>query len=316
MDVLKYIYKINQAYLLLFFLMGCSAQEIVENKLAADAYNQGRYLTAITYCNEALNKNPDNYFLLMIRGKSNLKLENYSESINDFSSCINLNDNYEPRYYRARAFLESGKLEDCSKDLLQALKFDPQNEKALFDYAYAQTLLEDYDSAIEAYKKVIEIDSLNSNAYVNIGNLLGRIGNSVSSIESFTKAISINPNDALAYFNRATEKLIVNDKQGAIEDLSVCIKIDSTNINTYFLLTETMLELKYFDNAIKILDKVISLDKNNPKAYYLRGKSKLETKMRDDACSDLRKAGELGYYSAYELITKNCIKKEKKKSKK
>lgn len=313
--ILKYLAATVFLLLTTFNLISCTAKDIVEIDFASEAYKDGRYLTAITYSTEVLKKDPSNFQAMMIKGKSNLKLKNYLEAIKDFSNAINNDKDFESYYYRARTYLEMNNLESAADDLKRALYYNPNNVDALFNYAYVQTLLDNYESALEAYDKVIKIDPLNSNAYVNIGNLKGRMGESESSIQYFSKAISLNPNDALAYFNRATEKLILNDKKGAIEDLSISVSIDSNNINSFFLLAETMMQISDYKNAIKVFNKINLIDPQNARAYFLKGKSELAINEKDKACIDLRKAGELGYYDAYELITKNCLKKEKKKSK-
>lgn len=313
--ILKYFFTSTFLLLLTFNLIKCVSKDVVENNFAFEAYKEGRYLTAITYSKKVLEKDPSNYQAVMIKGKSNLKLNNYQEAITDFDNAINIKKGFEPYYYRARTYLELNEFENASKDLEKALYYNPTNVDALFNYAYVQTLLDNYEVALEAYNKVVSVDPLNSNAYVNIGNLLGRMGDSELAIQYFTKAINLKPNDALAYFNRATEKLIIKDKKGAIKDLTKSVSIDSNNINSYFLLAETMIQVKDYKGANKILSKITSIDPQNARAYYLKGTSELASNEKDKACVDLRKAGELGYYDAYELITKNCLKKEKIKSK-
>ncbi len=300
-----------------FFLLlsGCSKKEIIELKLASQSYNEGKYLTAITYANETLKTDPQNSEAYLVKGKSNLKLANYQEAIKDLSTAIGFNKSFDAFYYRSRAYLEINELEKCEKDLEEATLINKNDINALFDLAYVRTISGSLDLAVNTYKKVIELEPNNSKAYVNLGNLMGRTGESEEAISYFTKAISINPNDAIAYFNRATEKLMLNDKKGAVEDLSFSVSIDSNNISTHFLIAETYREIKDFNKAIKHIDRIISLDPQNARAYFLKGSTELELKNFDKACLDLRKAGELGYYDAYELITKNCSKKEKKKSK-
>jgi tetratricopeptide (TPR) repeat protein len=312
---IQYLARIIFLSLLTFLFIKCTTKDLVEINLASEAYNEGRYLTAITYSTEVLDKEPSNYQAMMIKGKSDLKLNSYSEAVKDFTKVINIDEGFEPYYYRSRAYLEMNEIQHADSDLEKAIKFDSENVNALFDLAYVKTLLDDYESALDIYNRVIKIDPSNSNAYVNIGNLKGRMGDSESAINYFSKAINIKPNDVLAYFNRATEKLIINDKQGAIKDLSVSVFIDSNNTNSYFLLAETMMEVKDYGNAIKNLNKIILSDPQNARAYFLKGTSELAINEKNKACLDLRKAGDLGYYDAYELIIKNCIKKEKKKSK-
>lgn len=308
------------SYILLFAVLlifnACSSTDLIDNKLASEAYNEGRYLTAITYSNESLAKDPANYEALMIKGKANLKLKNYNDAITIFSKAISINEGFDPYFYRARAYLEKNDLEKSSDDLKQAIYYNPKSVEAYFDYAYVETLLDNYDIALEAYNKTIEIDPNNSNAYVNIGNLKGRMGDSKAAIEFYTKAINVKPNDALAYFNRATEYLILNNKEAAVKDLSQSLLIDTANINTHFLLAETLIQIKNYNQAILTLDKIIKLNPQIPRAYFLKGTSELSLNQNEKACVDLRKAGELGYYDAYELITKNCLKKEMPKTKK
>lgn len=299
----------------IIFFISCSKKGIIESKLASNAYNEGKYLTAITYANETLKVDPDNYEAYLIKGKSNLKLGSYQEAIKDLSAANKLSKSFDPFYYRARGYLELDELEKSEKDLEEALLINNKSIDALFDLAYVKTNLGQSDLAINAYKKVIQLDTNNSKAFVNLGNLIGRSGESEEAIFYFSQAIKINPNDAIAYFNRATEKLILNDRKGAVEDLSYSASIDSNNISTHFLIAETYLEIKDCSNAIRHIDKIISLDPQNARAYFLKGSAELELKNFDKACLSLRKSGELGYYNAYELITKHCIKKEKKKSK-
>ena len=309
------IFLILIIFLSIGIMSSCSSRELVNTDIAQNAYNVGKYMTAITYSNEALKKDPDNYTATLIRGKANLKLGNYKESIGDFNKLLDNRKNFELYYLRGRTFLEMDNLENAESDYETAISLNPKSVEALFDLAYIRTLIGDYDLAISAYQQVIKIDSLNFRAYVNLGNLKGRMGEGEMAIEYFSKAISINPNDGIAYFNRATEKLILNDKTGAIYDLLSSISLDTSNINTHSLIAETYLQLKDYDNAIKHLDEIIDLDNQNARAYFLKGSAELALNKNDLACTDLRTAGELGYFDAYELIKKNCNKKEKKKSK-
>jgi tetratricopeptide (TPR) repeat protein len=74
------------------------------------------------------------------------------------------------------------------------------------------------------------------------------------------------------YFNRAFDKANLEDDRGAIDDYS----------------------------------KAIELNPNDTMAYYNRGISKLILGQKDEGCVDLSKAGELGYYEAYDMIKKFC----------
>lgn len=312
--------KINLFFLICvsaIYLVSCIPPEIIEIKLAAEAYGEGKYLTAITYCNEALRKDQSNYEAILLKGKSNLKLYNYQEAIDNFSNAIKLKPAFDPYLYRGRVYLELNELAYSARDFAMAIEYNPQNIDVYFNLAYVKTLMGEYDSALSSYNEVIKLNPLNSNAYVNIGNLKGMMGDSDSAIEYYSKAIKVNPNDAVAYFNRANEKMIISNLSGAIEDLTKAAEIDSTNINTIFILAETKMKVKDFTGASNELQRIINLDPLNAKVYYMKGVAEISMNNKEKACFDLNRAGDLGYFDAYELIKKNCgkNKKVKKKSK-
>lgn len=62
--------------------------------------------------------------------------------------------------------------------------------------------LKDYQGAIEAYTKAIEIDPRFYEAWYNRGISKGELLDYKSAISDFTTAIEINPSFYLAYFNR------------------------------------------------------------------------------------------------------------------
>jgi tetratricopeptide (TPR) repeat protein len=315
---LAHTIKIIHLIFILIFLSGCVPPEIIEIKLAEEAYKEKKYLTAITYSNKTLQKDRFNYEAILIKGKSNLQLKNYREAVENFSNAIKIKPAFDPYLYRGRAYLELNELAYSAGDFEKAIEYDRQNIDVHFNLAYVKTLMGEYDSALNLYNEVIKLNPLNSNAYVNIGNLKGMMGDSESAIEYFSKAIEVNPNDALAYFNRANEKMIISNLSGAVDDFTKAVEIDSTNINTIFDLADAKIKIKDFTGASNDLQRIIDLDPINAKAYYLKGVAEISMNNKEKACLDLNKAGDLGYFDAYEMIKKNCGKKEKvkKKSKK
>ncbi len=60
-----------------------------------------------------------------------------------------------------------------------------------------------------------------------------------------------------------------------------------------------------YEEALTYFNKAVEVDPKNAWAYYDRGLVKIKLGDKDGACSDLHKAGELGYF-AEELIQKHC----------
>jgi Flp pilus assembly protein TadD len=89
--------------------------------------------------------------------------------------------------------------------------------------------------------------------------------------------------------------------------------LNSSKIEYYFLRGELKVRSGEFLSAAADYTKVISLQPGNGNAYYNRGICYANINLKDNACDDLNRAGELGFFEAYEVIRKYCMKKEKKK---
>ncbi|MGB5286949.1 MAG: tetratricopeptide repeat protein, partial [Ignavibacteriaceae bacterium] len=75
---------------IIFF--GCSTGENVSYNMGLESYNEGRYLTAINYFNQAFLENPADPEIYFYRANAKLKLEDYDGAIDDYSKAIILNN--------------------------------------------------------------------------------------------------------------------------------------------------------------------------------------------------------------------------------
>ena len=87
-------------------------------------------------------------------------------------------------------------------------------------------------------------------------------------IRDLSNAIELEPSFAFAYYNRGTFYAMTNDMHSALVDF----------------------------------DKAIELDENLAEAWYNRGLVLIILNRMDEAFRDLSRAGELGIYSAYNII--------------
>ena len=66
-------------------------------------------------------------------------------------------------------------------------------------------------------------------------------------------------------------------------------------------------ELGDLQGAIQDYNKAIELDPDvAPSLYSTMGRAKIELGQKEEGCLDLSKAGEKGYFEAYDLIKKLC----------
>ena len=116
-------------------------------------------------------------------------------------------------------------------------------------------------------------------------------------IETCNRALDLNPEDAASYFNRGVAHLKLESYDAAIEDFEELTEFDPECAEAYCYLGVAKAKLHEYEEAIEDFNEAIALNPEYAEAYYYRGAAK-----DADAVKDLKKAGELGYVKAYELI--------------
>jgi len=86
-----------------------------------------------------------------------------------------------------------------------------------FNKGYDYDVKEDYDNAIFAYTKAIELNPQDADAYTNRGVVYDTQGKYDLAIMDYTKAIELNPQDGDTYFNKAIACENAGKKTEAIE---------------------------------------------------------------------------------------------------
>ena len=153
-----------------------------------------------------------------------------------------------------------------------ALKNDPKSFMAYFSRANARYKMEQFIRSIDDVADT-DIDiSLGNNKHqsqskTNNG-LISKSLNIELVFKDLTKAIDLNPNFAFGWYNRANIRVAMKDYSGAVHDYS----------------------------------KAISLNQDLAEAYYNRGLTLIFLGSEKEGLENISKAGELGIYSAYNVL--------------
>ncbi len=188
---------------LLLILAGCSANE-EELIIAAKAkIDSERYPEAISYIDQAINKNKTNASLFNLRGVAYFLNEDYAKAHQDFSVAIKLDSSfYKPYYNRGNVHLEQ-----------------KQYEKALFDYNQA-----------------IDLKPNNADLYVNRAIVLYELKQFEEAQADNDFAIKLNPNNYLPYLNKGKTLIKLGDFEESEQLLESVIKLNNTLGEAYYWL--------------------------------------------------------------------------------
>jgi len=92
-----------------------------------------------------------------------------------------------------------------------------QTSSDWYNIGFAFSESGEYNKAIEAYDKAINIDPNNAFAWNSKGYALAKLGENRRALEAYDKAIAINPNDEEAWLNKGVAHLFLGEYSKSIE---------------------------------------------------------------------------------------------------
>lgn len=234
-DLYNYVYKLHQENKLDDAIEGYKAV-IEKDSTKVDAYvnlaicyaAKNDYNNAISTLNTAKSKFPANN--LVLKTLQNVQ----SDSSN--SKLAEASQSYENKDYK--------------KAIQQYLAINPATEDSMLGVAASYQALEDYNSAIEYYKKAEQINPNNAEIPYYIGYLYSEQQNWALAENYLKKAISKNPQ------SEAKELLAYVTQNGSVSVLNEGIELYEQN---------------NYQNALLKFNEVLKKEANNAYAYYYRG---------------------------------------------
>ena len=149
---------------------------------------------------------------------------------------------------------------------------------------------DDFERAIEAYDKTIQLDPNSAEAYNNRGNVKGDLGQYEAAIADYDVAIDLNPDDANAYYNRGNVKSDLSQYEAAIADFDAAIDRNPDYVEAYNNRGMAKSDLGQDEAAIADFDAAIDRNPDDADAYYNRGIAKVQLQRIDEARQDFEMA--------------------------
>ena len=131
--------------------------------------------------------------------------------------------------HKGWAYFNKGDLETALKRFHQATIIDPEFAPGYFGKAYIYSIQDNIDSAIENYRKTIELaDPPYSHAYGNLGLALLIKGQNKEGHEMLLKALEIDPNNGDAHVNIAQSYCAQKDRKKAWNHLKKAQELNAS----------------------------------------------------------------------------------------
>lgn len=168
---------------------------------------------------EAEHLNPENPSVYYFEGMAYNGMEDYDNAVAKFSQAIALANDYAAAIVmRARCYAAQEKFEEAEKDIDQLI-----NNNQADDYVFIQKgnlckAREDYENAADAYRKALEINPFNVEAYILEAETYEIMGNDAKALAVYNEGVDYMPGVADLLRARAAHKEKNGDNAGAEAD--------------------------------------------------------------------------------------------------
>ncbi len=184
-----------------------------------------QYKEAIADCSQALALKPTDKEAFLNRGVAAYRLGDFDNAIADATHVLELTP-HDPRAYynRGLAHVEQGHYREALVDYGEALRqLSPLDRSATAliqnDRGIAYLLLQQPQSAIEAFTEAIQANGNDVRAFFNRGCAYHQQGNLLAALDDFTQATRIDPQYAQAYLNQGLLQHQLGEQVAAIASL-------------------------------------------------------------------------------------------------
>ena len=180
----------------------------------------------------------------------------------------------DPKYSTAWSTMAAvsvklGNLDDAVMQTIEAIKFDPKNDTAAYNLAYALDDKKDYHQAVIWYSRAIEIDSTFVPAYSALGNLYNRLNQSVDANLVLSLAKDKYPESEYMYViykNLGNSYLLMGQFDEAIKWLERSIAIKPTEAETNLYLAKAYEAAGKINRSIDAWQNYIDLETDTARA--------------------------------------------------
>jgi tetratricopeptide (TPR) repeat protein len=246
-----------------------SNELVVKFRLIDSLIEKKKKEKAISLLNEVELRNPEKYYVPLLKGMLYLKLDdlNSSHDLIKKSISLTLNDSIKSSLYYTLGiiYMKRNLHLNSYENLQKAYELDSLSLSTLIVFGYVSRKLNKINEAISLYEKAVKLDPTLNNVWNNLGFLYQKSGNHKKAKKVFSKIIKDEPKSPLPYSNRSYSNL----------------------------------KLGFNKQALKDINKSIKLFPENSYAFRNRALIYIASNEFESACEDINMALELGYTQKY-----------------
>jgi tetratricopeptide (TPR) repeat protein len=234
------------------------------------------------------------------KGLQHYEKGEYDASIEDFTKAIDLTPDFAKAYINRGHALEKRGLKERARADYDKVAGMERSKKVneWFSQGMQYFQKKEYDKALAAYSRAIELQPDLVQAYANRGAVYNRLGKYDRAIADFDKAVALDKDNSSVYENRGLAYFNAGQYEKAIKDYTSAITLKPNDGAAYYNRGVAYTTIKRYDKAIYDLSRALAFDPNNADAYSSRGTAYYKAGDAGNALIDFEKACSRGIAAA------------------
>ncbi len=231
-------------------------------RLGVCAMEVGQYDRAAVAFQEALKAQPRDYQTNYNLAIAFQKAKQYDKAEEVLKRLIQYYPEDAVSYYSTilRMYDEAGMNDRAIDAARKVMELDPKNHVAVYNLGVMYQKLKRYDEAIATFQQSLTIKADFENAWFNIGRCYSDQKKYRESIEAFRRFCEIMPESAEGWLNMGVNYMYLKDFAGAVEPLQKCIALRPDYGPAIYNLGITYINLKAYDSAREVYQKLVGVD--------------------------------------------------------
>jgi protein O-GlcNAc transferase len=156
-----------------------------------------------------------------------------------------------------------GHFKNAEEILSHCAQLDAKNFDLIHLLAVVYASQEKHQTAIEYYKKALELSPNNSSALSNLGSSLNSIGHNQAAFSIFQKAIKIDPNEPMAWYNAANTLCDTGEYEESLTYYERAIKLNSHYCPALINYGKALFELKRYSESLTFYDEALRVNQDS-----------------------------------------------------
>ncbi|MCB9047573.1 MAG: tetratricopeptide repeat protein [Chitinophagales bacterium] len=179
---------------------------VAQSSLGGVYMNKGENTTAMSYIEEAIKLDENNYKAWYNKGVLMLRKGDAQEALYALNRAIRLNEYSKALFTRALLYQQTGNYNKALPDIEKVLATEPQNARAYYIYGDCIEQQGNLDKALQAYNSAIQYDPNDPLFYLRRGLVQAKTGRNQEAISDMSSAIQIDNKYAEAWYWRGMIK--------------------------------------------------------------------------------------------------------------